>query len=194
MESGGLFELWYVRLDFFRASVTVGHHLVDLVLWSVVAAAAYDFELIVVKLIVVGWVAWSQKSEKAFFSCESLSFKASTVFLSSAICAWLCSWAQVEQRKGSVLAVSSLCCSELTLTQQRCYHTWHFRSQKRASSLPSTMALLQTAQGSLFLLGGMAFSCTKFAVSDGKVLVLAVFSGGLSSLRTHKTVCLCQHR
>ena len=154
----------------------------------------YDFELIVVELIVVGWVAWSRKSAKAFFSCESSSFKTSTVFLSSVICVWLCSWPQVGQRKGSVLAASSLCCSELTLAQQLCNHAWHFPSQKRASSLPSTMALLQTAQGSLFLLGGIAFSCTKFAVSDGKVLVLAVFSGGLSSLRTHKTVCLCQHR
>ena len=150
VELGGLFELWCVGLDLFHASVTVGRRLVDLVLRSVATAPAYDFEL-----IDVGWVAWSWTSEKAFFSCESSSFKASTVFFSSAIWAWLCSWPQVGKRKGSVLAVSSLCCSELTLAQQRCNHAWHFPSQKRASSLPSTMALLQTAQGSLFLLGGM---------------------------------------
>ena len=148
MELGGLFVFWCVEL--FRTSVTVDCRLVDLVLWSVAAAAVYDF-----KMIVVGWVAWSWKSEKAFFSCESSSFKASTNFLSSAICAWLCSWPQVGQRKGSVLAASSLCCSELTLAQQRCNHAWHFPSQKRASSLPSTMALLQTAQESLFLLGSI---------------------------------------
>jgi len=53
-ELGGLFELWCVGLDFFRTSVTVGRRLVDLVLWLVAAAAAYDFEL-----IGIDWVAWS---------------------------------------------------------------------------------------------------------------------------------------
>ena len=48
----GLFELWHVSLDFFHTSVTVGFHLVDLVLWSVAAAAVYDIDL-----MDVSWVA-----------------------------------------------------------------------------------------------------------------------------------------
>jgi len=125
-------------------SVTVGRRLVDLVLWSVVAAAAYDFELIVVELIVVGWVAWSRKSENAFFSCESSSFKASTVFLSSAICAWLCSWPQVGERKGSVLAVSSLCCSELTLASKRTVVTHQHVTKSLSPSTRSISLSLST--------------------------------------------------
>ena len=79
------------------------------------------------------------------------AFKAVIVFCRLATMAACCSWVQTEQWNGDSLLVRAWKCVEDTPAQQRWNQPWHFPSQKRASSFPSTIRLQQTTHAELGL-------------------------------------------